>query len=102
MTGELAGWLAIGGMALVTYLTRVGGFLAFAGVSESGPLRRALDQLPGATFAALVVPRLVESGPAEWSAAAVLIAMLMLWRRGGPLAALLGYLGALALWRLIA
>ena len=89
-------WITIAAMAGVTYLTRIAGYLALARVPDGGLLRRVLDQVPGATFAALVAPRLAVAPPEEWLAAVVLA--VALWR-GGPLAAILGYVGTLSLLR---
>ena len=95
---DWAPWITIAGMALVTYVTRIGGFLAFARVPDSGLLRRILDQVPGATFAALVLPRLILEGPSsEWLAAAALF--VALWRGAGPLVGILVYVAVVALLR---
>lgn len=96
MTAEVLAWVTIAGMAVVTYLTRIAGYLALARVPDGGALRRVLDQVPGCTFAALVAPRMVEAPADQWLAAAVLA--LALWR-GGPFLAILGYVGTLALVR---
>lgn len=100
MAADWAPWITIAAMAAVTYLTRIGGFLAFARVPERGLLRRMLDHLPGAIFAALVLPRLVAAGPGEWLAAAALAAAL--WRGAGPLAGILAYVALVALTRAVA
>ena len=98
MVADWLPWLTIAAMALVTYLTRVGGFLAFARVPERGLLRRMLDHVPGATFAALVLPRLIAAGPGgEWLGAVALA--LLLWRGAGPLAGMVVYVGVVALTR---
>lgn len=93
---EALPWITIAAMAGVTYLTRITGYLALARVPDGGLLRRVLDQVPGATFAALVAPRLVAAPPEEWLAAGVLA--VALWR-GGPLAAILAYVVTLTLVR---
>ena len=98
MAADWAPWITIAAIALVTYLTRIGGFLAFARVPEQGLLRRMLDHVPGATFAALILPRLIAAGPSgEWLGAAALV--LVLWRGGGPLVAIIVYVGLVALTR---
>ena len=94
-------WLTIAAMALVTYLTRIGGFLAFAQVPDRGLLRRVLDHVPGTTFAALVLPKLILAGPsAEWLGAAALI--LLFWRGAGPFAGIVAYVAVVALVRAVA
>lgn len=93
VTGALP-WLTIAAMAAVTFVTRIAGYLALAGVPETGLMRRILDQVPGATFAALVAPRLLVGRPDEWLAAAVLAVLLM--RSGAPAVALAGYVATLA------
>lgn len=101
MAADWAPWLTIAAMALVTYLTRIGGFLAFAAVPERGLLRRMLAHVPGATFAALVLPRLIAAGPGgEWLGALALI--VVFWRGAGPLAGILVYVGLVALTRALA
>ena len=68
--------LTIAGMALVTYLTRAGGFWLMAYLPESPRLAAWLRALPGALLVALVAPACVAAGPAGLLAAgaAVLIA----------------------------
>lgn len=61
--------LAIVGMSAVTYATRVAGWLVFRRVTIGPRLRAWLEQLPGALFAALVAPMVVEAGPAGWAGA---------------------------------
>src|SRR6478672_3002156 len=74
MRSEVA--LAIAGMALVTYLTRAGGFWLMAYLPASPRLTTWLRALPGALLVALVAPACVAAGPAGLLAAgaAVLIA----------------------------
>lgn len=100
MAADWAPWVTIAAMAAVTYLTRIGGFLAFARVPNRGLLRRMLEHVPGATFAALVLPRLISAGPGEWLAAVTLA--LLLWRGGGPLVAMVAYVVVVAVTRALA
>jgi len=66
------------GMALVTYATRLGGYLVVSRLHQGPRTRRFLEHLPGCTFAALSAPIVFQGGPPEWAAAAatVLIARL--------------------------
>ena len=99
MSPEVLPWATIAGMAAVTYATRVAGYLLLAAAPDAGLLRRILERVPGATFAALVAPRLATAPADQWLAAAVLA--LALWR-GGPFLAILGYVATLALLRALA
>jgi uncharacterized membrane protein len=67
--------LAFLAMAAVSYLIRVAGFLVGGRLHEHPRLRTALDQLPAAILIALVAPKLLHGGPAEWLAAAVVIVL---------------------------
>ena len=74
MRSEVA--LTIAAMALVTYLTRAGGFWLLAYLPDSPRLAAWLRALPGALLVALVAPACVAAGPAGLVAggAAVLVA----------------------------
>ena len=63
--------LAFLAMAAVSYGIRVAGFLVGGRLHRHPRLRTALTQLPAAILIALVAPKLVQGGPAEWLAAAV-------------------------------
>lgn len=63
--------LAIVGMAVVTYATRLGGYLLIQRITPGPFLARVLEQVPGCTFAALAVPLVAAGGPLEWFGAAV-------------------------------
>jgi uncharacterized membrane protein len=67
--------LAFLAMAAVSYLIRVAGFLVGGRLHEHPRLRTALDQLPAAILIALVAPKLLHGGPAEWLAAAVVVVL---------------------------
>lgn len=64
-------FLAIAGMALVTYAVRAGGFLLSARIPRQGFAAAWLRHLPGAMLAAIVAPTALTGGPAE-SAASIL------------------------------
>lgn len=63
--------LAICGMGLATYLTRISGFYLLRGLNVSGPLKAALDALPPAVLMAVIAPVILTTGVAETLAAAI-------------------------------
>src|SRR3546814_17554553 len=67
-------------MALVTYLTRVGGFWLMRLVPEGGFVRRWLHHLPGAVVVAILAPMPLEGGWAASLAVAVALGLGLLRR----------------------
>ncbi len=63
----LLAFLAMGG---ATFAVRAGGILMVRFLKPTRFLDAFLHHLPGAMFAALVVPALLRGGPAEWAGAA--------------------------------
>jgi len=63
--------LAIIGMGVATYLTRLSGFYLLRGLNLSGPMKAALDALPPAVLMAVIAPVILATGPAETIAAAI-------------------------------
>lgn len=63
--------LAIGGMALVTYLTRICGPFLVRLVKGNHRLEACLAQLPASILAALLAPLVFATGPAEAVAAGI-------------------------------
>jgi uncharacterized membrane protein len=61
--------LAILGMALATYATRVSGLFLLRGVAVKGRLKAALDALPPAILMAVIAPTILLTGNAERIAA---------------------------------
>lgn len=61
--------LAILGMAVGTYATRVGGVYLVRGVTVKGRLKTALDALPPAILMAVIAPTILTTGIAETAAA---------------------------------
>jgi branched chain amino acid efflux pump len=57
--------LAILGMALATYATRVAGLFLMRGVEVRGRLKAALDALPPAILTAVIAPTILLTGNAE-------------------------------------
>jgi uncharacterized membrane protein len=64
---------AIAGMAIVTYLTRLGGWLVIRRLALSGRARAGLEAVPGAVLAAVITPAVLTTGPAETIAAALTV-----------------------------
>ena len=73
MSGEIATFLAIAGMALVTYATRGLGPWMIARLAPGPRALAALEALPAAILTALVAPSVLATGPAESLAAIVTI-----------------------------
>lgn len=70
---------AIVGMALVTYLTRIGGLLVTSDRTTLSPFtERFLKNLPAALLAALISPKLVTGDVSIWLA--VLVTVVVVWR----------------------
>ena len=63
--------LAIIGMALATYATRVSGPYLMRGVTVKGRLKAALDAMPPAILMAVIAPTVLTTGIAETIAAAI-------------------------------
>lgn len=63
--------LAIAGMAIATYATRLGGLYLMRGVTVTGRLKTALDALPPAILMAVIAPTILATGVAETIAAAL-------------------------------
>ena len=57
--------VAIAGMGLATYATRLSGFVLLAGLTVRGRWKAALDALPPAILMAVIAPAVFTSGPAE-------------------------------------
>ena len=70
-------WIILGG-ALVTYLTRIGGYLVLSRVRRIHPrVEAGLDAVPAAVLTTLVAPAATTGGPIEWIAlaAATIVAL---------------------------
>ena len=63
--------VAILGMALATYATRLGGLYLMRGVTVKGRLKSALDALPPAILMAVIAPTVLTTGVDETVAAAI-------------------------------
>lgn len=63
--------LAIIGMGIATYLTRLSGFYLLRGFDVTGRSKAALDALPPAVLMAVIAPVILTTGWAESIAAAI-------------------------------
>ncbi|PSP82870.1 ABC transporter permease [Halobacteriales archaeon QS_1_68_17] len=84
-------------MAVVTYLTRVGGFWLVDQVDLSDAARAWLGYVPGAVLMSLVAPHVVGGGHAEFGAAAA--TLLVAWRTGSVLYAMVAGILAVSVLR---
>ena len=92
--------LAIAGMALATYLTRVSGLLLLRGIVVKGRLKAALDALPPAILMAVIAPTILLTGNAERTAA-VLTAVSAFLRLPLVVTIIVGVLSVLLLRRVL-
>ena len=69
MTLDPRTFVAIVGMALVTYATRVAGLFFAYKLVLSGRARAAFDAIPPAVLVAVIAPMVLATGPAETMAA---------------------------------
>ena len=60
-----SGAIAIFGMAIVTYVTRVAGLWLMNRFTFSQPIKRWLNQIPGAMMISIVAPVAINGGIAE-------------------------------------
>ena len=97
MSGNAAAIVAILGMALVTYLTRVGGFWFTGRVRPSRRVKAGLRQTPGAVLVTIVVPAVIEAGLA--GAVALLATVLVARRTHNLLFAAITGVGIVAILR---
>ncbi len=91
--------LTILGMALVTYLTRIGGVWLMSRMTLSARLEAWLGYLPGCILVALVAPTALSTGFAETGAA--LITLFVAARTRNMLLSMLVGVGAVLLLRLL-
>ncbi len=71
MTLDPMALVAILAMALVTYLTRLAGFLAAGRIRLSGRAKAAFDAIPPAVLVAVIAPTVLATGWQETAAALV-------------------------------
>lgn len=87
-------------MSLATYATKAGGLWLLGHIDVSPRLESALKILPGAIIVSIVGPELANGGPAEWSAAAVVL-IAMRWTENVLVALLAGVATVLLLRALL-
>jgi uncharacterized membrane protein len=63
--------LAIAGMALATYATRIGGFGLMRFMQVKGRMKAALDAMPAAILMSVIAPTVIATGVAETLAAVI-------------------------------
>ena len=74
MNGELAEFLLLALLGLITYAMRIGGYLVLARFERLNPrIEAALEAVPAAVITAIVAPVALATGPAETIASAVTI-----------------------------
>ena len=71
--------LAIFGMALATYATRISGLLLLSGVEVKGRAKAALDAVPVSVMMAVITPSILMTGRAE-SLSAIIVAVCAYFR----------------------
>ena len=76
MTIDPVNFAAILAMGVLTYMTRILGFLIADRLPRSGPVRVALDALPPAVLVAVVAP-IIMSGPVEAAAGLVVLVLAL-------------------------
>jgi len=84
--------LAIIGMALGAYLTRIGGYWLYRRLRPGESLQAALSYLPGCLFIGFIVPSVANGGPPQWIGA--LVAALTMLRLRSVVASIFTGTGA--------
>jgi uncharacterized membrane protein len=78
MSSDVLAILTIASMAVVTYCTRLGGFLLLRNRALSPRTLAVLEAVPGCVLISVIAPRFVSDKPAELLALA--ITLLAAWR----------------------
>ncbi|RBI59506.1 AzlD domain-containing protein [halophilic archaeon] len=89
--------IAIVGMAVGTYFTRIGGYWLVSRFELTPRFKAWLSYVPSAILVSLIVPELAKGGPAEWGAG--FAALVVAWRTGNILYAMLAGIGVVLLFR---
>lgn len=97
MSGNPEIWIAIAGMALVTYACRAGGYWAMGFVRLTPRVEGWLAAMPGALVAAILARTMASAGPVE--IAGVATAFLAARFLGGDFAGLMAGVGTVAALR---
>ena len=93
----LAIYLTILGMAVVTYVTKAGGFLLMRWMPPTRAVRAWLEYIPGSVLVALVAPSIL-GGTAAEVAGAITAALAMLVTRQ-PIIGMIAGIAAVAIAR---
>lgn len=80
MSIDISTGLALCVVAVVTYLTRVGGLLIMSRMSITNRIEQSLKALAGSVLVALVVPSVVEGDLAAKAAVVVAVVIMLLTR----------------------
>lgn len=92
-------WVTIAAMAIVTWLTRIGGYWLMWLVPQSGAVKRGLDYLPGALVVSILAPIALDGG---WAAPVAIVVTIIIGRAGlSAIFAVFGAVGVVALLRLV-
>lgn len=86
-------------MAAVTFVTKVGGLWLLSRFEVSDRLEAGISVLPGAIVIAILGPELASGGPAEWAAAG--LTLLVMWRTGNILLALIAGVAGVVAFRAV-
>ena len=73
-------WMVIIGLAIATFVIRLGGVYLGQGLPREGGWARALNALPGCLIVALVSVSLLSGGPREWFAGAIAVVVAIVTR----------------------
>jgi uncharacterized membrane protein len=90
-------WIAIAGMALVSYACRAGGYWAMGFVRMTPRIEAWLAAMPSALVAAILARTLASAGPVE--IAGVAAAFLVARYAGGDFIGMMAGIGAVAVLR---
>lgn len=90
-------WIAIAGMALVSYACRAGGYWAMGFVRITPRIEAGLAAMPGAIVAAILARTLSGAGPVE--IAGVAAAFLVARHLGGDFAGMIAGIATVAFLR---
>ena len=96
MSIEISSALALVVIAVVTYITRVGGLVIMSRMSITKRVERSLEALAGSVLVAIVAPATLESDLAA-KAAVVAAIVIMLLTRNAVLAMGTGLVAAVAI-----
>ena len=96
MSIEISSALALGIIAVVTYITRVGGLVILSRMTITKRIERSLGALAGSVLVAIVAPATLE-GDLAAKAAVVTAIVIMLLTRNAALAMATGLVAAVAM-----